>query len=160
MNPTILSALRSGFNSFDKDHYGKVNIKEFQSVVNILEKDAFSESELQEAIRKFGDSQSGTIDFLGVQKFVDEKLMSFCEDKEEDLQPRNEDLTPNDAYLLTVFDKSGKGKMSLEQFQKALSLEGATLDEETAKDLLIKYDSDKDGFLNYNEYVEILLNEI
>jgi len=152
----MLAVLKTAFDACDKDHDGKIDFTELVAVIKAIgaEEDT-SESDLQDAIKTFGDPNTGKIDFEGFKKFSDDKMMGALEDFEDD----NELPGCDEVYLLTVFDKYGKGKMSVEQLQKALTLAGETLDEQAAKDLLKKYDSDKDGFMTYDEYRQLISQE-
>ena len=158
MDKQAVAAFKSAFDSSDKDHDGKINLKEFEATIKSLhlEDDDLEENELQNALKKYGSGT--TIDFAGFNKYVSAKLKDLCDDDDED--PLDDPLADEgNKYLSTVFDKKGKGLMSLEQFQKALALQGQSLTVQKAKDLLKKHDGDKDGFLNYDEYMQVLMSE-
>lgn len=61
--------------------------------------------------------------------------------------------------LLMAFqslDKDGSGILEIEELQNLLMKHGETLSEEEVKDIIKESDSDKDGQLDYNEFINFM----
>jgi len=146
------SPFSSAFNFVDKDHDSKINILELKAALEKLEMNP-SDTELQEVIKKYGDSSSETINYAGFQKHIDEILSKFVL-----VDNFGGDLTV-EQYIMAVFDKQGTGLMSFEQLQIALALASNNMAEVKVKDLLKKYDGNTDGLLTYEEFQTLLKTE-
>lgn len=57
---------------------------------------------------------------------------------------------------MTVFDKDGNGTIDLEELRTALTQIGETMTDTEVEELFEAADSNRDGSLDYNEFVELM----
>ena len=57
---------------------------------------------------------------------------------------------------MTVFDKDGNGTIDLEELRTALTQIGETMTDTEVEELFEAADSNHDGSLDYNEFVELM----
>ena len=58
-----------------------------------------------------------------------------------------------------VFDKNGDGKISKEELKHVMCNVGEKLSDEEAEEMIKEVDVNADGYIDYNEFVKMLLGK-
>nr|XP_034324176.1 calmodulin-beta-like isoform X1 [Crassostrea gigas]XP_034324177.1 calmodulin-beta-like isoform X1 [Crassostrea gigas] len=71
-------------------------------------------------------------------------------------------VDPEEQYLeaFRVFDQDGNGFISPTELQSVMTSLGETLSEEEIKDMIQEADMDRDGQVNYTEFVKVMINKL
>ncbi len=138
-----LKDYREAFDLFDKDKDGGITAKELASVMRSLNQEP-TEFEINEMIAEVDKDGNGVIDF---SEFVE--LMSK-RSKENDI----EDEVIN---AFKVFDKDGQGQISCQELYHIMTTLGDKLTEEEVEEMLREGDLDGNGFINYEEFVRMMM---
>lgn len=71
-------------------------------------------------------------------------------------------VDPEEQYLeaFRVFDQDGNGFISPTELQSVMTSLGETLSEEEIKDMIHEADMDRDGQVNYTEFVKVMINKL
>ena len=161
---------REIFEMFDRDKDGSLTIKELREVIN---KTLMSESinkgnfniESEEntptskiKLKKNNDDNLeeilSEIDIDGNSKIDFEEFIILMHRRTKDEDSLKLDL----INAFKIFDKDNDKLISNEELLLVLTSLGQNLSEEEIHDIIEEADADKDGHINYEEFVEFLLN--
>ena len=132
------------FDLFDKDKDGVITIKELGDVMGAL--GAYpTEAELQEINNEINKKGTGKIEFNEFLELYSRKMKE--PDTEEDL-----------IEAFKTFDKDGSGVISANKLKHIMVVLGGKLTEEEVDEMFKEADIDKDGFINYHEFVKTMIN--
>ena len=140
-----ISEINETFKIFDKDKDGYITTKELGDVMKGLGQNP-SEAELQNLINEVDIEGNGTIDlkeFIGLMA----KKMKEPENEEEIIE------------AFKVFDKDGNGLISSDELLHVMTSLGDNLTIEEVEELIKDADLDKDGYINYAEFVKLLFSK-
>jgi len=134
-----IKSLTDIFNSLDKNKDGTLTLEEVREGMDKL---GFKDKniDIEEIFKSIDTDRSGVINYTEfIASTMDQKLYL----KEEKLY---------EAFK--TFDKDGSGKISIEELKQILKLQGDEIKnvEETMK----KFDTNKDGEIDYNEFIEMM----
>ncbi|RWS26082.1 hypothetical protein B4U80_08294 [Leptotrombidium deliense] len=138
--------LKMAFSMLDANNDGKINTDELKTMLRELGIPANDEivNQMMNDATKNGD---GLID---EQQFLCWMSKVVSNQKEDDVEG---DL----RAAFSVFDKDGNGYITRDELRAALKMMGETLSESDIDFLLKETDSDKDGRINYQEFIRVLL---
>ena len=140
-----ISEINETFKIFDKDKDGYITTKELGDIMKGLGQNP-SEAELQNLINEVDIEDNGTIDlkeFIGLMA----KKMKEPENEEEIIE------------AFKVFDKDGNGLISSDELLHVMTSLGDNLTIEEVEELIKDADLDKDGYINYAEFVKLLFSK-
>ena len=140
-----ISELNEAFKIFDKDKDGYITTKELGDIMKGLGQNP-SEAELQNLVNEVDIEGNGTIDFKEFLGLMAKKMK----------EPENEEEI---IEAFKVFDKDGNGLISSDELLHVMVSLGDNLTIEEVEDLIKDADLDKDGYINYAEFVKLLLNK-
>ena len=106
-----------------------------------------TEAELQEMIAEVDANGNGNIDFPEFLKLM-EKKMKDPKDSEKELR---------DAFK--VFDKDGNGFISAQELRHIMTSLGEKLTEEEVDQMIQEADTNGDGQVDYNEFVNMMMGK-
>ena len=135
---------KESFDVFDKDGDGTITSKEFGSVMRSLGQNP-SQAQLQVMIEEFDKNNNGKIDFL-----------EFCEimvKKAGDYTMSLKDV----ENAFKVFDKDGSGFIEIDELRDLMMNLGEKLTEEEIQAMMQFADIDKDGKIDYHEFVIMMM---
>ena len=135
---------KESFDVFDKDGDGTITSKEFGSVMRSLGQNP-SQAQLQVMIEEFDKNKNGKIDFL-----------EFCEimvKKAGDYTMSLKDV----ENAFKVFDKDGSGFIEIDELRDLMMNLGEKLTEEEIQAMMQFADIDKDGKIDYHEFVIMMM---
>jgi calmodulin len=148
-----LREYREIFEMFDRDKDGSINPKELNEVMGrlLLDSNLSSDETENEKIMKEIISD---IDVDGNEQIDFEEFVVMMHKRN-----RKSDNLRDDLYnAFKIFDKDNDGKISNEELTYMLTTLGDKLTEEEINEILKEADTDHDGYINYMEFVESILN--
>ena len=138
-----LKDYRDAFEMFDKDKDGTITAKELLSIMRSLNQDP-SEQELHEMIAEVDIDGNGKIDF---EEFV--SLMNR--------RSKETDIEEEVINAFKVFDKDGSGLIASNELRQVMTSLGDRLTDEEADEMIREADVDGDGYINYEEFVRMMM---
>lgn len=138
-----LKDYRDAFEMFDKDKDGTITVRELANVMRSLNQDP-SEQELQDMIAEVDVDGNGRIDF---EEFV--SLMNR--------RSKETDIEEEVINAFRVFDKDGNGLISSNELRQVMTSLGDRLTDEEADEMIREADVDGDGYINYEEFVRMMM---
>ncbi|XP_064597396.1 calmodulin-A-like [Liolophura sinensis] len=140
-----IAEIKEAFKMFDKNGDGVISITELGTVLRALGQNPTNKN-LEEMIKQADITQNGVIDFNEFTRLVSVKGLKSQEEEKEELR-----------LAFKIFDRDNSNfidSAELAEVMKRLGEEGLTPKE---IDEMIKVaDKNKDGKINYNEFVELL----
>ncbi|KAI8882162.1 EF-hand [Backusella circina FSU 941] len=171
-----LASLKQAFSLYDVNKNGYICLSEFGKIIQGLGFDIGKEA----IIKELDENQDGKIDF---QEFVQamNKLISqpLTEEPESVIEvPHNEKLTKtrqmesqhNGKYMRQMsrheddelrqcfkrFDKNNDGQISFAELTEVMGELGESLTQEDLKDMMTDADINKDGFIDFEEFKNLI----
>ncbi|XP_004401596.1 PREDICTED: calmodulin-A-like [Odobenus rosmarus divergens] len=138
-----IAEFREAFSLFDKDADGTITTKEFGTVMRSLGQNP-TEAELQAMINEVDADGNGTVDFPQFLTMMARKMKDT--DSEEEI---------HEAFR--VFDKDGKGYISVAELRHVMTKLGEKLTDEEVDEMIREADIDGDGQVNYEEFVQMMI---
>ena len=105
-----------------------------------------SEAELQDMINEVDIDGNGTIDFKEFLGLMARKMRDA--DTEEEL-----------IEAFKVFDRDGNGLISGNELQHVMNSLGENISQDEVEEMIKEADLDGDGYINYEEFVRMILNK-
>ncbi|XP_023020279.2 ecdysone-induced protein 63F 1 [Leptinotarsa decemlineata] len=143
-----LEGLKTAFQLLDRNQDGKVTPGEFKIMLNNLGIE-IKYQKAEEIIRSASHSGIDIIDqndFLSFVKTIQQATPG----------PEDEDLTRDLTAAFKVFDLDGDGFITREELKVAMEMIGETVTDEQIDQVIVLADTDKDGKINYEEFVKLL----
>jgi calmodulin len=131
------------FSKFDVDNTGTINAQELNLALTHAGF-TLSESEVNDLLKEFDTDGNGVIDFAEFISMICKKSSDV--DAEEELRE-----------LFMIFDSNGSGGISSAEIRYVLKALGESFTEEEIDELMAEGDKDGDGFLNYEEFMNLML---
>ena len=100
--------------------------------------------DLREIVKEVDSDYNGTVEFDEFIALMESKMKDV--DSEEELYE-----------VFKIFDKNGNGKVSKNDIRIVLNGLREIITPQELQDLMDKYDIDKDGYLNYDEFKDMML---
>ncbi|XP_033728846.1 calmodulin-like [Pecten maximus] len=136
------AALQDAFNKFDIDGNGSITAGELGLAMRSIGENP-STREIREIVDAADLNRNGTIEFEEFVEMVAERLKDF-------------DAVSEMKEAFEVFDRDGDGFLDRDDIRKAMSGLGVSLTEPEVTEMMEVADTDKDGRLNYKEFVAML----
>lgn len=133
--------MRTAFDIFDKNNNNEIDQDEFGSLIRAI---GFNPSnrEIEETLKKFDKNGDGVIDF---QEFISmAKHFEGCS---------RDDMEQTLRQAFRVFDRDGNGYISVDELRYVVTTFGEILTEQEAEELIAMFDTNRDGKLEYEEFV-------
>lgn len=142
-----LSEYKQAFDMFDKDKTGSISAVEIHKAMKNMGND-MTLKEVKELIANLDEDGSGEIGF--------EEFVTFVQRTQV-----NEQITDEEEVIraFKTFDKDGSGYLSCAEFRYILCSLGDRFSQAEADEVFKEADLDKDGRLNYREFVEFWKNK-
>ncbi|KAK6341192.1 hypothetical protein TWF696_008279 [Orbilia brochopaga] len=140
-----VSEFKEAFSLFDKDGDGQITTKELGTVMRSLGQNP-SESELQDMINEVDADNNGTIDFPEFLTMMARKMKDT--DSEEEIR---------EAFK--VFDRDNNGYISAAELRHVMTSIGEKLTDQEVDEMIREADQDGDGRIDYNEFVQLMMQK-
>ena len=140
-----ITEFKEAFEIFDKDKDGYITTKELGDIMKNLGQTP-SEAELQDMINEVDIDGNGTIDFKEFLGLMARKMRDA--DTEEEL-----------IEAFKVFDRDGNGLISGNELQHVMTSLGENISQDEVEEMIKEADLDGDGYINYEEFVRMILNK-
>lgn len=137
-----LDELKEAFAVYDLDRDGQISIRELGTVMRQLGQNP-TEAEILEMIKDVDKDNSGTISFDEFANLMGDKMKNI--DTEEEVR---------DAFR--VFDVNDNGFISAHELRHVMTNLGEKITEDEANEMIRVGDSDGDGLINYNDFVNMM----
>ncbi|KAK6131315.1 hypothetical protein DH2020_034944 [Rehmannia glutinosa] len=135
-----IKGLRQMFNNMDTDSSGTITYDELRTGLSKLGS-KLSEAEIKQLMEAADVDKNGTIDYI---EFITATMHRHKLDKEENL-----------FKAFRYFDKDNSGYITRDELRQAMTQYGMG-DEATIDEVLDDVDTDKDGKINYDEFVDMM----
>ena len=147
LTPEELAEFREIFNLVDKDGGGTISKEELGELMETLGIDATTE-EIDLMIAEIDEDNNGVIDFDEFVAVMSRKVSATYTAE----QVRG---------AFRVFESGAPpGHIKVESLVRALTTDGSDkLSEEQARDLVAQLEPDRDGLVNYREYVNMMMSD-
>ncbi|KAL5248187.1 hypothetical protein ACHWQZ_G017385 [Mnemiopsis leidyi] len=133
-----IAEFREAFSLFDKDGDGTITTTELGTVMKSLGQSP-CESDLQDMINEVDADGNGTIDFK-----------EFLEMMTKHMKEADCDQELREAFK--VFDRNGDGKITADELKTVMHNLGETLTDEEIDQMIEEADTNKDGYVDYEEF--------
>ncbi|PUZ48421.1 hypothetical protein GQ55_7G244100 [Panicum hallii var. hallii] len=140
LSPEEIKGLKQMFNNMDTDKSGTITVEELKEGLTKLGS-KISEAEVQKLMEAVDVDKSGSIDYT---EFLTAMMNKHKLEKEEDL-----------IRAFQYFDKDNSGYITRDELEQAMAEYGMG-DEASIKQVLDEVDKDKDGNIDYEEFVEMM----
>ncbi|GAB4828379.1 Calcium-dependent protein kinase 29 [Ancistrocladus abbreviatus] len=135
-----IKGLRQMFNNIDTDRSGTITLEELKTGLARLGS-RLNEAEIQQLMDAADMDKSGTIDYM---EFITATMHRHKLEKEENL-----------FEAFQYFDKDGSGFITRDELRQAMTQYGMG-DEATIDEILNDVDTNRDGRINYEEFVDMM----
>lgn len=144
LNEELIAEYKASFDLIDRDLDGQITIKEIENIMKALGED-YNQVEIQEMIEEIDIDGNKALDF---KEFVG--LMTRT--------VKDIDLDDELLEAYKVFDKDGNGYITLDELKETIYLINNQITEEEVKEMLNEVDEDKDGKINFDDFMKIMKN--
>ena len=146
LTPEQIDQCKRLFDIFDINKDRTISSKELGKVLRSLNLNP-SQADLENMIKKTDQSGSGRIEFQDFLKLYAEKI--------------KETITKEDVCrYFAMFDRNGDGLIDPKEFKRVMTTMGEPLTNEEVEFIISEADKDLNGYIDYNEFSEMLLEKI
>ncbi|XP_061172568.1 uncharacterized protein LOC133181934 isoform X2 [Saccostrea echinata] len=139
----LANEAKSVFDEFDRDKNGKIDALELGSALRMLGLNP-TMKEVTDMISEVDNDGNGTIEFEEFHTFI-KRSYKKPDDIKHDLKK-----------AFRVLDINGDGFISKEELREVLTKMGETLTDQEVDEMMEKADKNKDGKIDYDEYVDVM----
>lgn len=140
--PEQVAKFKEVFSRFDKNGDNTINTQELGAVMQALGQD-ISEDELKMLIAQVDTDGDGVISFQEFLEAMVKRMKSWGSEQEM-------------REVFRAFDLNGDGHISVDELKQAMAKLGELLSQEELDTMIQEADVDKDGQVNYEEFMRIL----
>jgi calmodulin len=140
-----IAEFKEAFEIFDKDRDGFITIKELGEIMKNLGQTP-TDAELQDMINEVDIDGNGNIDFKEFLGLMARKMRDT--DTEEEL-----------IEAFKVFDRDSNGLISSQELKHVMTSLGEKITDEEVEEMIREADIDGDGYINYEEFVRMIINK-
>ncbi len=140
-----IAEFKEAFEIFDKDKDGFITIKELGEIMKNLGQSP-TDAELQDMINEVDIDGNGNIDFKEFLGLMARKMRDT--DTEEEL-----------IEAFKVFDRDSNGLISSQELKHVMTSLGEKITDEEVDEMIREADIDGDGYINYEEFVRMIINK-
>ncbi|XP_055687062.1 calcium-binding protein E63-1 isoform X4 [Lutzomyia longipalpis] len=155
--------LRTAFDLLDRNQDGHVTPSELQFMLRNLGIHVRDEL-IDDLLKEASNTGNGLIDeaeFLQwiarIQAIKDESASSSSSTGSTQQLSEEDDITQDLIAAFRVFDRDGNGYITRDELQTAMDMIGENVTESQLTEMLALADLDKDGRINYEEFIRLLL---
>ncbi|TRY96643.1 hypothetical protein DNTS_024260 [Danionella cerebrum] len=158
LSEEMIAEFKAAFDMFDTDGGGDISTKELGTVMRMLGQNPTRE-ELDAIIEEVDEDGSGTIDF---EEFLVMMVQQLKEDQagksEEELSECFRIFDKYVPYITELLIKNQDGFIDREEFGDILHATGEPVTEEDIDELMSDADTNKDGKIDFDEFLKMMEN--
>ena len=139
----ILVQISCAFNLFDTDKDGFLKPKDFLKVLDQVGI-KLNEASMKEMMNSLSSNENGNN--ISIKDFV-----AFVNSRMKNVESEEEILE-----MFKIFDKKGSGKVSIGDIRSVLEDIDEPVSQQELEDLMITWDKNKDGYLDFAEFKEMM----
>ena len=139
--------LHEAFNMFDIDSDGSIDLSQLIILMNSLKQNTKNKEELKKILKEENINNTSQIYFNQFLKIMAKRLKKRKNDEDRYLK----------KYFLFL-DRNKNGYISLHEIRYIITHYNEKITEEEIKDLMEEADTDKDGYISFDEFMEIMQN--
>ena len=136
-------SFQNAFTLFDKDHDGKLSMKEVDDVLRFLGKNP-SDYEIDFVLKDLDMYGNGTLTFPQFLKLLSQNYNETKFNVEEM------------KAVFRIFDKDGDGFITADEIQLEMSNHGDVFTDQQIQQMMKGADSNGDGKIDYEEFVKLM----
>lgn len=137
--------LRNAFTKFDKNGDGQLTQEELVEGIQSVPDIALSIDDITKAISVIDSNNNGVIDYT---EFIAACMYSQDYSQEQQIK-----------QAFQYFDKDNSGTISADELKSCLQSEDQTLTDADVAKLIQEVDNNKDGIIDYNEFIEMMSHQ-
>lgn len=146
LTPEQIDQCKRLFDIFDINKDGTISAKELGKVLRSLNLNP-SQSDLENMIKKTDQTGTGRIEFNDFLKLYAEKI--------------KETISKEDVMrYFQMFDRNGDGKIDPSEFKRVMTTMGEPLTNDEVDFIISEADKDLNGYIDYDEFSEMLLEKV
>lgn len=140
--------IKEAFDLFDSDKSGEIDTEELKQALKNLGIDAKNQT-LQNMMADLDKDNSGKIDF---DEFIDMMTAKMSDrDTKEDLQK---------VFRLFLGDDEKADKIALKHLKRVARELNENMSDEELNEMITRADLDRDGYVDFNEFYQIMTKKI
>lgn len=138
-----LADYQRAFDLFDPDGDGTITTLELGTIMRVIGQNP-TEAELQDMVNEVDEDGNGTIEFDEFAKMMVNKTTN----KNTDVEVSRE--------AFNVFDTENTGYITMKELKRVMNNLGEELADEDIEEMIAKVDSDGDGRVSFEDFMEML----
>ncbi|RUP43401.1 hypothetical protein BC936DRAFT_137237 [Jimgerdemannia flammicorona] len=151
---------RKVFDAYDKDGTGHISQAELGEVLAEMNLHT-SGQELKDIYENTDIDKSGSIEFHEFLVMMADAIdAGVGEDDEDDEDVNTEKFTEELRAQLKIWDENGDGKISSSELRKFVETVGdGAVSAKVLEDLIVELDTNRNGVIEYNEFIVMLTQD-
>ena len=146
LTPEQIDQCKRLFDIFDINKDKTISSKELGKVLRSLNLNP-SQADLENMVKKTDHTGTGRIEFNDFLKLYSEKI--------------RETITKEDVCrYFAMFDRNNDGRIDPQEFKRVMTTMGEPLTNEEIDFIISEADKDMNGYIDYNEFSDMLLEKV
>lgn len=145
LNEEKINEYKESFSIFDKDNDGYISYSQLSEIIKILGHN-IPEEDLQKMFKEFDIDNKGAIDFKEFLGIMARKM-------------RDTETETDFVNAFNIFDRDHNGLINSRELFDIFQSLGIEATKDDCDELVKDVDLDMDGFINYEEFVRMLMNK-
>ena len=145
LNEEKINEYKESFSIFDKDNDGYITYAQLAEIIKILGHN-IPDEDLQKMFREFDIDNKGSIDFKEFLGIMARKM-------------RDTETETDFVNAFNIFDRDHNGLINGQELFDIFQSLGIEATKDDCDELIKDADLDMDGFINYEEFVRMLMNK-
>jgi calmodulin len=145
LNEEKINEYKESFSIFDKDNDGYISYEQLSEIIKILGHN-IPDEDLQKMFREFDIDNKGSIDFKEFLGIMARKM-------------RDTETETDFVNAFNIFDRDHNGLINGQELFDIFQSLGIEATKDDCDELIKDADLDMDGFINYEEFVRMLMNK-
>ena len=145
LNEDKINEYKESFSIFDKDNDGYITYAQLAEIIKILGHN-IPDEDLQKMFKEFDIDNKGSIDFKEFLGIMARKM-------------RDTETETDFVNAFNIFDRDHNGLINGQELFDIFQSLGIEATKDDCDELIKDADLDMDGFINYEEFVRMLMNK-
>jgi len=142
LTPDQLNEIKEAFSVFDANGNGAIDTQELRTAMRAMGFDA-TKAEVAEILKEKDPENTGSLEFETFRDIIGQLMLS-------------RDPLTEIRRVFCLFDDDHDGYINLKNLKRVAKELGEDMTEEELKDMIDRFDTDKDGKINEAEFIAIM----